>query len=426
MGPSDDGDNPKPIKPWGESADGREIWTGATISLLMVAVRAARPISDAPGGALHTPNAEIHDSARERYRRFTAGTAWQTNKRIESLKAMCQPIPDMERRITYLCLLNQKLEEMAQSNITKQRITDNKSKITQLRAESRELENNRDREIDRSCERDVVFIEHVSALVLFLRRIVVRGRKTMTSNEDAHLQKLTLQIEQLEDDVSVFIRETYYSYILNEFPEIGDQVLSSVPHRCTEQFYEVGDDGSYHGSLDGAMGSLQIDPKKCKRCGIRSDEGRTLKCSKCKVARYCSKQCQKDDWGDHKAECKLCSRGSRGSVPSDPRLPPGSVGTTESDTRLFQSLLNIIDSANRLALTGFMRMEARTFDSLVEEHNLILRDMYGAESPNHLRGYTEMIDSVRAIRGFDDILRQTATGRYDFYGAWEGGPAARD
>ncbi|XP_054839132.1 histone-lysine N-methyltransferase SMYD3 [Eublepharis macularius] len=54
----------------------------------------------------------------------------------------------------------------------------------------------------------------------------------------------------------------------------------------------------------------------CERCLRRKD--RLLRCSQCKVARYCDIQCQKVAWQDHKRECKCIKN-------IDPNFPPDSV-----------------------------------------------------------------------------------------------------
>ncbi|XP_061480629.1 histone-lysine N-methyltransferase SMYD3 isoform X2 [Rhineura floridana] len=54
----------------------------------------------------------------------------------------------------------------------------------------------------------------------------------------------------------------------------------------------------------------------CERC-LRSKK-RLLRCSQCKVARYCDVHCQKEAWQDHRRECKCIK-----SI--EPNFPPDSV-----------------------------------------------------------------------------------------------------
>ena len=41
------------------------------------------------------------------------------------------------------------------------------------------------------------------------------------------------------------------------------------------------------------------------RCGFCGDQVETKKCSICRKAYYCSKECQKADWPNHKEVCKV-------------------------------------------------------------------------------------------------------------------------
>ena len=57
-----------------------------------------------------------------------------------------------------------------------------------------------------------------------------------------------------------------------------------------------------------AANTAQLNAKAsvCAKCGIRSTDNKAFsKCSACKMVTYCSRECQKDHWGEHKRICKL-------------------------------------------------------------------------------------------------------------------------
>lgn len=49
---------------------------------------------------------------------------------------------------------------------------------------------------------------------------------------------------------------------------------------------------------------IPINPLFCSNCGDTEKE--LLKCSICKLTRYCSIECQKANWKNHKLICKKC------------------------------------------------------------------------------------------------------------------------
>jgi splicing suppressor protein 51 len=66
----------------------------------------------------------------------------------------------------------------------------------------------------------------------------------------------------------------------------------------------------------------------CEKCTKPASPDSPLKlCSKCKSARYCSRECQKADWKAHKQACRkkimASDAESRTTGPEDPELTPG-------------------------------------------------------------------------------------------------------
>ena len=56
---------------------------------------------------------------------------------------------------------------------------------------------------------------------------------------------------------------------------------------------------------DTTLGRLRIDCGNMKSCGKHQDNAKLRLCSGCQGAiRYCSTECQREDWPIHKSECK--------------------------------------------------------------------------------------------------------------------------
>lgn len=51
-----------------------------------------------------------------------------------------------------------------------------------------------------------------------------------------------------------------------------------------------------------SLAAAKQRPKACWGCGTSA--GKLSRCAGCGVAYFCSKDCQKDNWGAHKADCK--------------------------------------------------------------------------------------------------------------------------
>ena len=194
------------------------------------------------------------------------------------------------------------------------------------------------------------FIEHVSAIIAILRAVVGSGihrtgTYVLTPEERTALQEYTSRIEEIQDEIPEFIRDTYYSYIMNDFHVLGSFFNSISPIVCLEEYYGIdheretqarpqtmvededagtaqgaplpdpslpqpmrepeADEAELADAIDGVeMGSetAAVIANTCRLCGMFSKNGKTKRC-KCKLARYCSKECQRGDWGEHKLVC---------------------------------------------------------------------------------------------------------------------------
>ncbi|KAF7329044.1 hypothetical protein MKEN_00164400 [Mycena kentingensis (nom. inval.)] len=83
--------------------------------------------------------------------------------------------------------------------------------------------------------------------------------------------------------------------------------------------------------------------KKCADCGKKPDPGVDLKCcGRCKVARYCSPDCQKRAWPKHKARCRPFSTST--TVTLKP-VYHGGLSANCSPSGLMRAALNVPGNA---------------------------------------------------------------------------------
>ncbi len=68
--------------------------------------------------------------------------------------------------------------------------------------------------------------------------------------------------------------------------------------------------------LDSVQVEIQGDPTSklkhsCLKCGNREKKdggGKLMKCARCKSVSYCSRECQREDWKEHKVYCKIAAQ----------------------------------------------------------------------------------------------------------------------
>ena len=109
--------------------------------------------------------------------------------------------------------------------------------------------------------------------------------------------------------------------ILRQLAEdvLGDRVDAveggswvSVAGDTDESESDDDDDGDDDGDSDGHDSLDAILVKECSLCGAEKyTDGKSCKKCKCGLVRYCSKACQTNDWGNHKARCKKAREDSK-------------------------------------------------------------------------------------------------------------------
>ncbi|XP_019514566.1 PREDICTED: histone-lysine N-methyltransferase SMYD3-like [Hipposideros armiger] len=109
----------------------------------------------------------------------------------------------------------------------------------------------------------------------------------------------------------------------------------------------------------------------CDRCLLGKEK--LMRCSQCRVAKYCSAKCQKKGWPDHKRECK-CLKSCK------PRYPPDSVRLlgravvklmeeTPSESEKLYSFYDLESNINKLTedKKEGLRQLAMTFQHFMRE-----------------------------------------------------------
>merc|ERR1712096_65399 len=105
-------------------------------------------------------------------------------------------------------------------------------------------------------------------------------------------------------------RELYYNLwkMMLECPHtkrrLKEMKIFPKAQSITEEMRRNGVERS-HISIWKYIASLSNNEVTCSGCGKYEEEDRRFqKCSRCKLAFFCSKTCFKKNWKDHKARCK--------------------------------------------------------------------------------------------------------------------------
>jgi hypothetical protein len=120
-------------------------------------------------------------------------------------------------------------------------------------------------------------------------------------------------------DVSVF---PFYLYL-----STYNQLLYKYSYNCDTSSWEVQYymNGTLGMSQEGATDESVVKKMKdeyaalantCHHCGAR--DVKTLRCSRCKIVRYCGVQCQKEDYPVHKLRCKMIAERGINLFDSEP------------------------------------------------------------------------------------------------------------
>lgn len=432
------------LPPWGVPADGRLLWQGVTWERLLAALRAAVPINPGiqinPG--IRVSSGHSGEETRLRFTHFQMRTFDQLIARDEPLR--CQT----EKLNSEVFVLDKRRQELL-DQVTKLKLIKKTKRVTSL-MESKEAEINLSESRIQSLLSESraiciqlgdlgsadldLFTDHISVLIYRLNTFFLSDVPEMSPGADhATGNILGEKITATENLIPDFLRETYYSFVLNEFPRIGDA------YRQIETANQPGQAGieTSHPveELPSAFDGLGLGPEAaaviantCRVCGLYSGEGKTWKCS-CKAVRYCSRKCQTDDWGDHKLTC-TARKIPEGQVPCQPlsdgaarqeqvydggpaarREPAARENLDEINAQKLTIEDSIARAAGVLASVGYHQGMVDEFDRLFELYRITLGEMYGFNSHLHLNVFVEMFELIEDIPGFREIMILTNTGR---------------
>ena len=115
----------------------------------------------------------------------------------------------------------------------------------------------------------------------------------------------------------------------NHRPTMGSAMSSTSTH---------GTDMLREGDIATTLKGVLLKGAECAVCGaVKSSDGSAIKRCACKLVYYCSTECQRKDWDDHKARCEKARATAHQPVAGE-AFPgfPEDVVVTQSDLTLIQ------------------------------------------------------------------------------------------
>ena len=145
---------------------------------------------------------------------------------------------------------------------------------------------------------------------------------------------------------------------------------------------------------------------KCGSCDkTEADVGHPLKlCAKCRSAQYCSRECQKDDWKQHKKVCAI-----NAAAASLQEAIPGSTsaGTTEqADSRTKNLQASIDKPFHKLKSKTWLhaRPEEDVYKLLIDSYRLRMEDDY--KFSGHVETESIYDGASNSRRSFQRFLKE--------------------